>query len=194
MSKSWIHSAQVAGLVCCLAGCGGGRRRFPRGRWSRPRAAGPGAPASWQVGGTAQGISGAGLMLLNNGSERLAVPANGSFAFATALASGATFSVSIAAQPSGQLCSVINGSGSVADANVTAVGVSCVTAAAGAGARVRLRARPDRHDQLHPGSGDLIRAALDAGTLTPEQALIYAMYAEYRIRACRRNTSATTPA
>ena len=24
MSKGWIHSAQVAGLVCCLAGCGGG--------------------------------------------------------------------------------------------------------------------------------------------------------------------------
>ena len=178
MSKSWIHSAQVAGLVCCLAGCGGGGDGSPEA--DAPAAGGgPVAAASWQVGGTAQGVSGAGLMLLNNGSERLAVPANGSFAFATALASGATFSISIAAQPSGQLCSVTNGSGSVVDANVTAVGVSCVTAAAGAGAEHGSGPDPIAAISTNPGSGDLIRAALDAGTLTPEQALIYAMYAEY---------------
>jgi hypothetical protein len=180
MSKSWIHSAQVAGLVCCLAGCGGGGGDGSPEAGAPAAGAGPGAPASWQVGGTAQGISGAGLMLLNNGSERLAVPANGSFAFATALASGATFSVSIAAQPSGQLCSVINGSGSVADADVTAVGVSCVTAAAGAGAEYGSGPDPIPAISANPGSGDLIRAALDAGTLAPEQALIYAMYAEYK--------------
>ena len=129
MSKSWIHAAQVVGLACCLAGCGGGGDGSPEAAAAPPAGAGPGPTASWQVGGTAQGVNGAGLVLLNNGSEHLAVPANGSFAFATALASGATFSISIAAQPSGQLCSVTNGSGSVVDANVTAVGVSCVTAA-----------------------------------------------------------------
>ena len=119
-------------------------------------------------------------MLLNNGSESLAVPADGSFAFATALASGATFSVSIAAQPSGQLCSVTNGSGSVVDANVSTVGVSCVTrVAAGAGAEHGSGPDPIATISTNPGSSDLIRAALDAGTLTPEQGLIYAMYAEY---------------
>ena len=159
MSKSWIHAAQVAGLVCCLAGCGGGGDGSPEA--GAPAAgAGPGATASWQVGGTAQGVSGAGLVLLNNGSERLAVPANGSFAFATALASGANFSVSIAAQPSGQLCSVSNGSGSVADANITAIGVSCVTTAAGAGAEHGSGPDPIATISASPGSGDLIRAAL----------------------------------
>ena len=179
MSKSWIHAAQVVGLACCLAGCGGGGDGSPEAAAAPPAGAGPGPTASWQVGGTAQGVNGAGLVLLNNGSEHLAVPANGSFAFATALASGATFSISIAAQPSGQLCSVTNGSGSVVDANVTAVGVSCVTAAAGAGAEHGSGPDPIATISTNPGSGDLIRAALDAGTLTPEQALIYAMYAEY---------------
>ena len=178
MSKSWIHSAQVTGLVCCLAGCGGGGDGAPEAG-TPASGGGPVAAASWQVGGTAQGVNGAGLVLLNNGGEQLTVPASGSFAFATALASGATFSISIAAQPSGQLCSVTNGSGSVVDANVTAVGVSCVTAAAGAGAEHGSGPDPIATISTNPGSGDLIRAALDAGTLTPEQALLYAMYAEY---------------
>ena len=179
MSKGWVHLAQVAGLVCGLAGCGGGGSSSDAdGTAGDPPPAGA---ASWQVGGTAQGLSGAGLMLLNNGTDSLAVPANGIFTFATSLATGASFSVSIAGQPSGQLCSVSDGSGSVADANVGSVGVRCTTVAVGGGDGGEHGSGPDPIATLSalPGSSDLIRAAVTAGTLTPEQGLIYYMYAEY---------------
>jgi hypothetical protein len=179
MSRSWVHAAQVAGLVFGLAGCGGGGSSSD----ADDAAAGAGAPggaATYRVGGTAQGLSGAGMMLLNNGTDRLAVAADGSFNFATPLATGTSFSVSIASQPSGQLCSVSNGSGSVADADVGSIGVSCTTVSAGGGAEHGSGPDPMATLSVHPGSSDLIRAAVTAGTLTREQGLIYDMYAEYR--------------
>ncbi len=71
--------------------------------------------------------AGAGLVLRNNGGDDLAVSANGAFTFATSLTSGSTYAVTVATQPSGQTCSVSNGSGTVAGANVTTVAVACVT-------------------------------------------------------------------
>jgi hypothetical protein len=43
--------------------------------------------ASYTVGGTASGITATGLVLQNNGGDNLAVNADGSFVFPTALAS-----------------------------------------------------------------------------------------------------------
>ena len=80
----------------------------------------------YTIGGTVTGLSGAGLVLRNNGGDDLAVTANGTFTFATALTTGSTYVVTVASQPSGQTCSVSNGSGTVAGANVTSVSVSCV--------------------------------------------------------------------
>ena len=54
--------------------------------------------------------------------------ANGSFAFATQLAGGAAYAVTVQANPSGQTCTVSNGSGTVGSANVTNVAVSCAAA------------------------------------------------------------------
>ena len=51
--------------------------------------------------------------------------ANGSFTFATPLAGGAAYSVTVKTNPSGQTCTVSDGSGTVASANVTNVAVSC---------------------------------------------------------------------
>jgi 6-phosphogluconolactonase (cycloisomerase 2 family) len=66
-------------------------------------------------------------MLALNGSGNLSVSGNGAFTFPTGLAGGSSYTVTVAAQPNGpsQLCTVSNGTGSVATANITTVSVSC---------------------------------------------------------------------
>lgn len=84
---------------------------------------------SFTVGGSVSGLAGSGLVLQLNGSGSLPVAGNGSFVF-PAIADGSSYAVTVAAQPTGpaQSCSVSNGAGTLAGANVTGVGVSCVTA------------------------------------------------------------------
>ncbi len=79
---------------------------------------------TYRVGGTVSGLSGA-LTLQFNGGEELDVTANGSFAFATRLGSGLSYSVIVATQPSNQTCTVINGSGTIPGADVTGILVFC---------------------------------------------------------------------
>ncbi|MBF5041691.1 hypothetical protein FGE12_04760 [Aggregicoccus sp. 17bor-14] len=83
---------------------------------------------TFSVSGNASGVSGPGLKLkLNNGAD-LDVTANGGFTFPTPIASGQPYSVTISGQPQGQTCTVANGSGTIANANVTNVTVTCATA------------------------------------------------------------------
>ena len=88
------------------------------------------AAASFSVGGTVSGLSGT-VVLQDNGGDNLSVSASGPFTFATKLASGAAYSVTVNTNPSGQTCTVSAGSGTVASANVTSVTVSCAANAAG---------------------------------------------------------------
>jgi len=81
---------------------------------------------TFTIGGTVSGlITSRSVTLLDNGANSLAVTANGSFTFSTALASGATYSVTVGTQPTGETCTVTNGSGTVGSANVTNVAVAC---------------------------------------------------------------------
>jgi hypothetical protein len=82
---------------------------------------------SYTVGGTVSGLSGT-VALQDNGGSALSVTANGSFTFATSLASGASYNVTVSAYPSGQTCAVAGGTGTVASANVTSVAVTCQAA------------------------------------------------------------------
>lgn len=88
----------------------------------------PNQPMSFTIGGTVSGLVGSGLVLQNNGGDDLAIAANGAFTFATALPDGSSYAVSVLSQPGdpGQSCTVGNGSGSLAGANVTDVSVNCV--------------------------------------------------------------------
>jgi hypothetical protein len=81
----------------------------------------------YTIGGTASGVAGPGLVLQNNGGDDLSVPASGSFTFATPLTSGSAYAVTVFSQPSGQTCGVSGGSGTLGNANVTSVAVSCIT-------------------------------------------------------------------
>jgi hypothetical protein len=79
------------------------------------------------IGGTAAGISGAGLVLQNNGANNLPVSAGGSFTFTTPIVVGTSYNVTVFAQPaSAATCGVSNGSGTPS-ANVTSVLVGCIT-------------------------------------------------------------------
>ncbi|MCH8476707.1 MAG: C25 family cysteine peptidase [Wenzhouxiangella sp.] len=83
---------------------------------------------TYAVGGTVSGLAGSGLVLQNNGADDLSVTADGVFNFVTPVADGASYAVSVLGQPAGQVCTVSNGTGTIAGAAVSDVGVSCVTA------------------------------------------------------------------
>lgn len=82
---------------------------------------------SFSIGGTVSGLQGSGLVLQNNGSDDLAITADGSFGFATALPDLSSYLVSVAAQPTApiQTCTIANGSGALAGQNVSDVSVLC---------------------------------------------------------------------
>lgn len=67
------------------------------------------------VGGTVSGLAGIGLVLENNGVERLSVSKDGLFAFATTPEPGAPYDVTVSEEPPGQSCVVSNGSGIIAE-------------------------------------------------------------------------------
>jgi hypothetical protein len=73
---------------------------------------------SYTIGGSVTGLAAGSLVLEDNGGDDLSVSANGSFTFATAIVSGATYDVTVASQPTGLTCSVSNASGSVSASNV----------------------------------------------------------------------------
>ena len=84
------------------------------------------AANTYTIGGTVSGLTGTGLVLQDNGGNNLAVSANGAFTFTNSVASGAAYNVTVLTQPTGQSCTVTNGSGT-ASANVTNVQVVCST-------------------------------------------------------------------
>ncbi len=82
--------------------------------------------ASFTIGGTVSGLAtGKSVTLLDNGADALTVTANGTFTFKTALATGATYAVTVGTQPAGETCAVTSGSGTVGTTNVTTVKVAC---------------------------------------------------------------------
>jgi subtilisin-like proprotein convertase family protein len=113
-------AAVVLTALAQLAGCGGGG------------GSGGGTPPvpTYTIGGAITGLTGSGLMLQLNGGANLPVNPNAiAFTFIAQLASGAAYAVSVLTQSTNpsQTCTVANGSGTVASANVTNVSVSCTT-------------------------------------------------------------------
>jgi len=93
------------------------------------------APTTYSIGGSITGLQGSGLTLRLNGSTDPAYnfsPASSAtgFSFQARLASGATYAVSVVAQPTSpaaQICLVSNGGGTVGASNVSSVTVTCAT-------------------------------------------------------------------
>ena len=79
---------------------------------------------TYTVSPTVSGLVGT-VVLQDNGGDNLSVSANGVATFSTALATGATYAVTVLTQPSGSICNVSNGTGTISSANVTNVTVVC---------------------------------------------------------------------
>jgi 6-phosphogluconolactonase (cycloisomerase 2 family) len=85
--------------------------------------------SQYTVSADVSGLSGVGLTLQNNGGDDLPVATNGHFSFATPVANGGAYAVSVSKQPTlpAQTCTVTNGAGMIAGAGVS-VAVHCQTA------------------------------------------------------------------
>lgn len=109
--RKWSRIVALGSLPL-LASCGGG---------------GGGSIVGFTISVTVNGLSGSGLVLRVNSVQSLNVAANGTVTFASPLPSGASYVVTVATTPStpAQICTVSNGTGTVANTNVTNVAVAC---------------------------------------------------------------------
>src|SRR6185437_11190039 len=81
---------------------------------------------SYSIGGTVTGLAASTAVTLDDsGGDPLVISANGSFTFATPVAYGGSYSVTVGTQPSGQYCAVTGGAGSNVVADVSTVQVAC---------------------------------------------------------------------
>jgi Lactonase, 7-bladed beta-propeller len=109
-----ISKFLLLGAFLALAACGGG------GSSGMPHT----------IGGTITGLSGSGLVLVDNGGNALPVTAQSTtFTFSSPVPDGNSFAVTVSTQPTTpwQTCSVAHGSGTVSGTDVTNVSVTCVT-------------------------------------------------------------------
>ena len=81
--------------------------------------------SSYAVKATVSGLTGAGLVLLDNGGDPLPVAQNGVVTFPTHVAKGGAYAVTVGQEPAGQTCTVTDGTGTMGDADVTAPTVTC---------------------------------------------------------------------
>jgi hypothetical protein len=80
---------------------------------------------SYTVGGSLSYLTATGLVLAN-GSDTLAVAASTTqFTMPSSVTFGSTYNITVQTQPTGQTCTVTNGSGTVGAGNVTSIQVSC---------------------------------------------------------------------
>jgi hypothetical protein len=103
---------------------------------------------SYAIGGVVTGLQGSGLTLASPGQPNLVVAAGATtFAFASRVASGASFAVTVLQQPGSpaQVCAVTGGTGVVGATDVTGVAVSCRSAwwKVAAGSNHTVGIRPD---------------------------------------------------
>jgi hypothetical protein len=108
-------------VALSLGACGGG------GGGSSPPPPPPPPPPTYTVSGTVTGLTGSGLVLHNNGGDKLPVAADGAIVFQTKIASGATYNVTVFTQPTSpaQTCAITHGSGTMGSSDVANVTVSC---------------------------------------------------------------------
>jgi hypothetical protein len=80
---------------------------------------------TYNVGGTVSGLRTSGLVLVN-GSTRVDVAANAtSFTLPVKVADGSPYGVTILTQPTGQVCSIANGVGTMSSADINNLAITC---------------------------------------------------------------------
>jgi hypothetical protein len=131
------------------------------------------APIDYIISGTVSDLlSTNSIVLQDNGADPTTVtyPATG-FSFTTKIASGSDYNVTVQTQPTGQACTVANGSGTVSGANVSNVVVTCGTNSYSIGGTLSGLAATESVT-LQDNSGDNLTLSANGsftfGTLIPE--------------------------
>ena len=121
IATSSVYVRWLAGVASALglAACGG-QSVTPNGGGQPPP-----PPTTYTLGGTISGLVANGLVLTSNGQSVTVNSGTSTFSFATALASGTAYAVTVQTTPDGLTCSVANGSGTIGTANVSNVVVTC---------------------------------------------------------------------
>jgi uncharacterized repeat protein (TIGR03803 family) len=117
MSKQLLQRLAVTAVcsaTALLSACGGGGG-----------GSGGGTGPSYTIGGDLTGLASGQQITLDNGIEALQLTTNGVFTFSSKVVNGGNYSASVAAQPVGQTCVVVNGTGTSVNANVSNVSVTC---------------------------------------------------------------------
>lgn len=86
-----------------------------------------GPPSTYTVSATVTGLTGEGLVIELNGGQDQMVAADGTVAFPTGLMDGTAYVVTVKTQPATrrEICGVGNGSGTISQANVSNVAITC---------------------------------------------------------------------
>ena len=116
---------------------------------------------SYRVGGTVSGVTSSGLVLQNRLGDDLSILSSGSFTFATALADGSSYDVTVKSQPSGLTCSLSGGSGTLSGADVATVSVTCLSSSYSG----------SRFAKVYSSTGD---NTAHSGTVTSDSGYIFA--------------------
>jgi uncharacterized protein YkwD len=121
MNGRHLHAEVLSILLlsALLTACGGGGSGG-----SSSGSGSSGGSTTYTVGGSVSGLNAAASLSLNGGTAQ-SVSSDGSFVFPSSLASGDTYAVTVVTAPTGETCSVTNGSGTVGSANVTNVTITC---------------------------------------------------------------------
>ncbi|HEX4049689.1 MAG TPA: choice-of-anchor tandem repeat GloVer-containing protein [Steroidobacteraceae bacterium] len=85
------------------------------------------APNTYTVGGSITGLNAPGLVLQDNGTDATSFGADATtFTMHTPVTYGGSYEVAVQVQPTGRLCTVSDGSGTVGAGNVTNISIACV--------------------------------------------------------------------
>ena len=106
-------------MTLALAGCGGGGSSTPTGTG--------GTPQTYSLSGTIIGVNNGTLLLAVNGTQVTLTGGATTAALASGLASGTAYNVTVTTAPTGETCSVVNGTGTITSADVGNVVVTCTT-------------------------------------------------------------------
>ena len=128
--------ALVLSAAAALAACGGGGGSTPGTPTPAPAPAPAPPPApTYGLSGTVSGMNGGTLVLQVNTRPDTHVSANGDITLASGLATGTAYTVIVKTSPANYTCTVANGTGTIASANVSNVQVTCApTVVVGIGA------------------------------------------------------------
>lgn len=127
--------------VCSCGGGGGGGGGSNNGGGSSINNGGGNSsatsstPTQITISGSVTGLTTSGLILQNNGSDDISVNANGNFSFPQKVLPGNTYSVTIKAQPTDSIpsvindqiftCDIANATGTAGQTNISNIAVSC---------------------------------------------------------------------